>query len=400
MIVKNEEKYLDACLASVSSICNELIVVDTGSKDKTIDIANKHGAKIYQYTWKNDFADARNVSISKAANPWILQLDADEEVLPESYKWFKETYPWPNVDGYNVKLHNLRDESSDEVMMIHKLIRFYRNKPEIQYHFAIHENILIPSQKMELSDIHLLHKGYGSELNNRDKSVRNYNILKEKIKEEPYNPYNFYYISQCYGYLGESDNLKKAAKKSLQLGVSYPTRAHVLRILYNHAINQRDSSIIEEISQTIPNESVFPEILYYQAQYEHVKGNHQAGYELFTEFLEFCERSENSGKIGDERFILKMTMVNTLVNLATYDINKGNITLAVSRLYHALELSPTSLHIYTLIGKCEMMLKHFDKARYIMEKAIKQLKSQQSNLRQKDLLDNYKSMLTKISQLN
>jgi hypothetical protein len=89
MIVKNEERFLGQCLASVKEIADELIVIDTGSIDRTVEIAREHGAQVGHFEWCNDFAAARNASIALATGDWILFLDADEELSPAE----KQTLP-------------------------------------------------------------------------------------------------------------------------------------------------------------------------------------------------------------------------------------------------------------------------------------------------------------------
>lgn len=90
MIVKNEEKYLLQCLKSVRDIVDEMIIVDTGSTDKTVDIARIFGAKIYDFPWTGDFAAARNESMKYATGNWILILDGDEVLSPLDFKELKE----------------------------------------------------------------------------------------------------------------------------------------------------------------------------------------------------------------------------------------------------------------------------------------------------------------------
>ena len=80
MIVKNEEKLLPGCLESAKDFVDEIIIVDTGSTDKTIEIAKQYNAKIYEHPWENNFSKHRNQSISYATSDWILYLDADEEL--------------------------------------------------------------------------------------------------------------------------------------------------------------------------------------------------------------------------------------------------------------------------------------------------------------------------------
>lgn len=80
MMVKNEEEMLPRCLNSIKHLIDELIVVDTGSTDKTIEIAESFGAKIYHHPWENNFSKHRNQSLGYATGDWIIQIDADEEL--------------------------------------------------------------------------------------------------------------------------------------------------------------------------------------------------------------------------------------------------------------------------------------------------------------------------------
>ncbi len=84
MIVKNEEKYLEDCLKSVRGVADEIVIVDTGSTDHTIEIAQEYNAKLFHYTWINDFSAARNYALEKSTGDWVLYLDADERLSKSS----------------------------------------------------------------------------------------------------------------------------------------------------------------------------------------------------------------------------------------------------------------------------------------------------------------------------
>jgi tetratricopeptide (TPR) repeat protein len=90
MIIKDEERYLARCLASVKPIVDEMIVVDTGSGDRSKDIATAFGAQVYDFEWQKDFAKARNFSLEKASGDWILILDGDEVISSLDYKHFNQ----------------------------------------------------------------------------------------------------------------------------------------------------------------------------------------------------------------------------------------------------------------------------------------------------------------------
>ena len=88
MIVKNEEENLGKCLKSLQGIVDEMIVVDTGSEDRTVDIAKEFGAKVYDFKWTGDFSEARNYSFSLATCDYIYSADADEELDEDNRQRF------------------------------------------------------------------------------------------------------------------------------------------------------------------------------------------------------------------------------------------------------------------------------------------------------------------------
>src|SRR5271169_1554439 len=107
MIVKNEEKFLEKCLMSVAPICHEMIVVDTGSTDATKAIAEKCGAKVYDFPWIDDFSAVRNYSLSHATGDFIFVLDADEVISAKDHHKFQAF-----VDGTaDKKAHSMNTRS-------------------------------------------------------------------------------------------------------------------------------------------------------------------------------------------------------------------------------------------------------------------------------------------------
>ena len=106
MIVKNEEAYLEECLTSVKDLVSEIIIVDTGSTDKTKEIAKKFGAKIIDFTWIDDFAAARNASIKQATGDWILVLDADEVIAKKDFETIKTLIADKETMGYFLEQRN------------------------------------------------------------------------------------------------------------------------------------------------------------------------------------------------------------------------------------------------------------------------------------------------------
>ena len=99
MIVRNEERFIGQCLGSVKDFVDEMIVVDTGSTDRTAEIAHQFGATVLDHAWTGDFSEARNYSISKASRDWILILDADERLAERDSKKLRELVRNARADG-------------------------------------------------------------------------------------------------------------------------------------------------------------------------------------------------------------------------------------------------------------------------------------------------------------
>ena len=398
LIVKNEEAYLDDCLKSVKDWVNEIIVVDTGSKDRTVEIAKENGAKVSYFEWIGDFSAARNESLSLATNPFILQLDADEEIIPSSIDWFRNEYPFKEYDGYYSLLHNLRDASSDEVLVSHRLIRFFRNHPEIRFKNKIHENIMVPSSRTSSSKIEILHKGYGKEINSAAKTKRNMDLLLANLKENPYDPYTHYYLSQSFSALGRTADAYKACVKSLKLGINFPVRSHVYRVIFMYLANNKKVDEFERMERTLADHKFFPEITFYKALLFNKLGYIEHSKKMFLEFIDIADNPEENNKMGDENFIVITNYVSALTNVALIEHNENNINLSLAYLYKALELSPMSTYLYSMIARSEVMRSNKQKAIEILETAISVFDKQLMNLQQKDLISEYKRMIIKIQE--
>ncbi len=229
MIVKNEEKFLPGCLESVKNIVDEIIIVDTGSTDRTVEIAKNYNAKIFKFEWKNDFSIARNESIKHATGEWILILDADERLNQGQEEKIKK-YLNSNFEALYVRVINLGKDGKPDV--INEYPRLFRKKDWIKFEGKIHEqitpSILRNGGKIAKTDITITHLGYAQNDEVMSKKYeRNLNLLLEEIKENPNNAYACYHIGIIKILTGEKENgiewLKKAIsipKEKLNLGDS------------------------------------------------------------------------------------------------------------------------------------------------------------------------------------
>src|SRR5262245_15241204 len=144
MIAKNEEANLSACLASVADLVDEMIVVDTGSTDRTREVATAGGARVYDFTWVDDFAAARNESIRHATGDWILWLDGDEHFDEENRHKLRALKANLNgvEAGFVMKQRSWAASSRQAPTLVDQL-RLFRNLPAIRWEYRVHEQILL-----------------------------------------------------------------------------------------------------------------------------------------------------------------------------------------------------------------------------------------------------------------
>lgn len=234
MIVKNEEKYLEGCLKSVENIADEIVIVDTGSTDSTIEIARRYNAKIYNFKWINDFAAARNFALEKSTGDWILYLDADERLNEKSISEFREAALLNKKYGIRCKV--VSENSFKKNKQVFEYVRFFRNDPAIKFEGKVHEQIepSLSKNNYEIltSAIQIDHLGYNipdEEL--IIKAERNLILLMDEMKRNT-SGYILFQIGQTYLVLGKKDEAIPYFRKSVEVPkFEIHHRAQAYRIL-------------------------------------------------------------------------------------------------------------------------------------------------------------------------
>lgn len=158
MIVKNEEMHIARCLDSIAELVEEIIIVDTGSTDRTVEIVSEYTSKVYSYPWTDDFSDARNYSFSKASMEYCMWMDADdilEEKEREKFLKLKQSL-LPDSDIVMMKYHTAFDEAGRPSFSYYRE-RWIRNCPKHRWIGAVHE-VIPPNGKVIYSDIAICHK--------------------------------------------------------------------------------------------------------------------------------------------------------------------------------------------------------------------------------------------------
>jgi tetratricopeptide (TPR) repeat protein len=189
MIVKNEAEKLPRCLAAASPWVDEIVVVDTGSSDDTVAIAESFGARVLHYTWCDDFAAARNVSLEAATCRWALVLDADEEFIVRNQAAWQAMKGGDDFHAWIIDLVNLRDGGDADNVA---LVRFFdRRAPGVRYEGHLHEQVRFapefkPRYQHAGPGIQIRHDGYLTDrVQARDKVTRNIRLARLRVAERP-----------------------------------------------------------------------------------------------------------------------------------------------------------------------------------------------------------------------
>jgi tetratricopeptide (TPR) repeat protein len=220
MIVKNEERFLRKCLESAAEIVDEMVIVDTGSTDSTIDIAREFGAVVISHPWNDDFSEARNVALEHATGDWALWLDADEEISAECrsrYRTIVRTAP-PKVGGYMVEIRNWLqspEPKPDSEMVVHHACRLFRCGPGVRFEGRIHEQNLrsllaLGYDYIRVEGISIDHYGYAGEIMTlRNKHERFITMLRREVEECPdpsFRTFHLFNLGNAYYTYGDMEN--------------------------------------------------------------------------------------------------------------------------------------------------------------------------------------------------
>ncbi len=220
-IVKNEEGNLPRWLECAKSLANEIVVVDTGSMDRTVDLAQAAGARVYSFAWRQDFSAAKNFALQKAKGDWIVFLDADEYFREEDIPKVKahiETFDREKrAAGFLCPLVNIDVDRGDAIMFETVALRVFRRHPDIRYHGKIHEMLKAQGGKWHVAsvdDVRIWHTGYSSGILHR-KLERNLEILLKERERRGELWSDAYYLVDCYHGLGRYEEAIEWAKKAI-----------------------------------------------------------------------------------------------------------------------------------------------------------------------------------------
>jgi Glycosyltransferases involved in cell wall biogenesis len=313
MIVKNEEKNLERCLKSIYELVKigiaEIIIVDTGSTDNTVEMAKKYTDKVYLHKWKNDFSEARNYSISKANGEYIFILDADEELESEGLNKIINFYNREDYKKYGVlyfKEKNFMDYTLKSYGVFTRAFIF-KNVNDFCYLGAIHEQPNIKGLRINL-EIDILHYGYIKDKEIQEqKYIRNITLLKEEIRKNPNNLYIRY--QSAISYLAHEEIKEAKREIDVVLNSIKDVKFDKLYLLYyDTAVRVYKENGLYEEALSLCNiglsyQSDFIDILFYKVVLLFTMGKDNEVIKAIDEYIHIANEFKEHDIYHDSRFL-------------------------------------------------------------------------------------------------
>lgn len=224
MIVKNEGEFLEQCLTSVRDIADEIILVDTGSTDRTVEIAQTFGCKVFHQEWEGDFSKHRNYSLEQATGDWILIIDADEELDRAGKAELETALKQTDCPIVSLTVYNVGSQGGGSATALPS-VRLFRRDLNLRYDGIVHNRLLFQSDTRQLRlPVRITHYGYDlSPEKMKRKHERSKGLLLKQIADNPddyFAHFNFAQLIRAESSFGSSEEAELAlnhARRTIEL---------------------------------------------------------------------------------------------------------------------------------------------------------------------------------------
>ncbi|YAI82487.1 MAG: tetratricopeptide repeat protein [cyanobacterium endosymbiont of Rhopalodia sterrenbergii] len=387
MIVKDEEKNLTTCLESVQDIVDEMVVLDTGSTDKTVEIAQKFGAKVSFFTWCNNFAIARNAALSKVTGDWVLILDADEVFNRKIASQVREAI----ADKNNLVINLVRHEIGASQSPYSLVSRLFRKHPVVEfsrpYHAIIDDSVTellkLESQWkiMDLPAIAVFHYGYNPKtIVSLDKYKKARQAMESFIKDHPNDPYACSKLGALYLRINQEKAGIKLLKRALK---SNKANSHILFELHYHLGNayarQQDNNKAVKHYQKALDQEIMPPLKL-------------GAYNNLGVVLQAIGNLKSASKAYETAIQIDPSFMTGYYNFAMSLSAMGKLADAEVIYNKLLSLSPNYAAAYQNLGVVLYKLKKILKSTEVFRKAISLYEEQNSYKEAEELRNKLKKI--------
>jgi GT2 family glycosyltransferase/tetratricopeptide (TPR) repeat protein/2-polyprenyl-3-methyl-5-hydroxy-6-metoxy-1,4-benzoquinol methylase len=293
MIARDEESHLRECLESVRLYVEEMIVVDTGSRDRTAEIARECGAKLIEGQWRDSFSAARNLSLEHATGDWVFWMDADDVLPPESGEALRRA-----VEGAGEKLLGFVAQvrcppgpgDFGDTVVDH--VKLFRNRPDLRFELRLHEQVLPSIRRaggeIAPAPITVLHRNYDfSAQAQQRKRERDRRLLALDLEENPEHPFVHFNVGMTAAHEGDHGRAVDHLRRSLELAKSH--ESHVRKAYALLASSYRAQGLLEEALRACEEGRSHypedPELMFQQAMVQQSRGKLSEAAALLEQLL-------------------------------------------------------------------------------------------------------------------
>ncbi|MBP1965809.1 glycosyltransferase [Paenibacillus aceris] len=256
ILAKNEEQHVSKCLKSIIPFVNEIVFIDTGSKDKTMEIARQHEVNVLEKSWNLNFSEMRNYAISEAKESFIMMMDADEELSPGSAAALQQICSLKEGQAGRVQIVS---HTNNENIAISRITRVFPNDARYCYEGRIHEQLVFQKDKVHCIsyinlDIKLYHYGYTKDsILLKNKTERNLQLLLLQQEENSNDSYNLFQLGRTYYVQKEYEEAETYLYRALHLTQSnyneFPFHSSILATLGHVLLQQRKFEALFKLLQ-------------------------------------------------------------------------------------------------------------------------------------------------------
>lgn len=352
VIVKNEEKNITQWLNNMRQIADEIIVVDTGSTDNTLNILENAGITPYHFTWCNDFATAKNYAIQQATGDWIAFLDADEYFDASSVQRFRTEmtryHANKKIGAIMCQLVNIDTDNRNKIIDTMIQVRIFRNSKDIYYKNPVHEQLVTKPGKYIMQkcfDLQIIHTGYSAGIL-RKKAERDLPILQQREKEaktQKEREQLYVFFMDAYNCLGVFDKVLLYAQKAVKSNMkTLGGDIHVYECMISAMIHlgkddKEIMAVITEARRKFPREVFFAVQLGY---YYYVGRDYLQAEQYLLEarrLRQFAEKDIKAGKAVSDTSLNLMPMLYSCL---------GDIYIRKGQKQQALRISLEGMEYY------------------------------------------------------
>ncbi|MBO9533281.1 MAG: glycosyltransferase [Solirubrobacteraceae bacterium] len=354
LIVRDEEEMIGRCLAAARPGVDEIVIVDTGSRDRTVEICESYGARVLHHTWTGDFSEARNIGMDAATGDWLVWLDADEvfvegdaeKLRPLAQQTWRECYRMDMI-------HHLGDIDDGEQAM-HSPFRMCRNRPEYRFRDRVHEQIgysfpaYLINERFEHADVRIDHFGYlGQVRSDRGKSDRNITLILQQMEEGEDTSFAHFNLGSEYSVIPEAESQAQALEHfriawrkvtdNLDFKLQGFLPSLVLRYVRALRVHEEWEEMDEACATIHQHFPRFTDVYFEQGLAAAERSEFAEARELFERCLELGDApAVYSPTVGCGTHLAEL-------RLSVVDLAEGKVDDAIARYAHVRETNPEYL---------------------------------------------------------